>query len=309
MKAKLILIISICALPILSKAQYLQSNTSSTYFFNSNQAMPVFAGNEGNWRVQVTSNIDHALISDFKQRTNTQLVSIDGYLPKIKSAVYINGTSSRLGYLNASQLNAGISPRFKVNQNWTIVLNAGINHQTFRSFLADDFQLKSNYLNAEIGGSIIYKTIYAAIAHQNMFGSYAYLWDAKLPEDYNPKRGRLRSNTRFIFGKNLKVNEDLLFNGTLAFNSNRKNYLIGSAAVNITAEYKWLLAALTYDSNDDFNLAIGCHLKQRIKAAYSVGFNFSPIMVGAAIRHQIGISYNITKPNTDHQLLPLLSMF
>lgn len=310
MKAKLRLItFFLCAFPIISNAQYLDFNTSSSYFLISNLAMPTFAANDGNWRVQATTNIDRTLISDFEQTSNNQVISIDGYLPKIKSAIYINGSSNRFSPFNASLLSAGISPRFKVNQHLTVAFNAGINHQTFRLYFSDDFKSKSNYINGEIGGAVFYKTFYASVAHQNMFGSYAYLWDAKIPENYNDDRGRLRSNTRFIFGKNLKINEDLMINGTLALNTNRPSYLTGSASASITAEYKWLLSAVSYNADNDLNIALGCTLKQRIKAVYSTGYSFSPIMLGAGLRHQIGISYNITKPNTDHQLLPLLSMF
>ena len=93
-------------------------------------------------------------------------------MPKFKSAVYLNGNTDKLGQLRSTHLNAGISPRFKLGEHTKLVLNAGVIHKTFRVHPNDfqDLNFKSNYLNAEIGGAILYKSFYAAVQHHNILG-------------------------------------------------------------------------------------------------------------------------------------------
>ncbi len=311
MKAKLILIISICAMPILSKGQYLQSNTSSTYFFNSNQAMPVFAGNDDNWNVKSTLRNNGFDITNINNWAPT--LGIETYLPKLHSAVYFFGTRETLGAQQTSVLNAGVSPRFKLKNGLTILSNLSLQHQSFS--LQSDWVVfpdpswvkvsKARYLDLGIGTGFIFKGFYLSSQMTNVLNTKAYVYETT-PQ--NAQKSRTLTSLRFMTGKTHRFNERFALNGSLSFQKLLRTPFTHTMAISTTLKYRWFIGAVSLAS-DNLNVAVGAEIKNRISLIYNHARPVSRVSRGGSGTHQIGISYNITKPNQDHQLLPLLSMF
>lgn len=331
-----------CTFSICLNAQSFTPNTSS-YFLNPLQLQPMLASNGQQWIISVQGSLARYEHSDDNENTiGSSLSSIEGYIPQLKSAVYLlNASNAQLkspwGHSRNNQLNAGISPRFDLGKKTTILVNLNAEHYAERFKLNEDYFLndpgfsrKTDYLNAGAGIGLISHSFFLLAQYQHMFSSYAFR-TVIIAEDetINVNRGRMNPMLRLNIGKSIHFSEHFmatvsamygtyrvtLFNKArmmgLSFSDLMKidswdgNYATG----NLTAQYKQIFGGTSFSSNEQWSLAIGLDFKQRLKVSYSVISYPIDFYMEKLLIHNIGITYNITKPNKDNQLLPLVSMF
>lgn len=292
-------------------AQYSYNTNLPNYFLNVNQTMPVFAANDGNWNVKTTLSNTWGL-NNFDDIVPT--LGIETYLPKLHSAVYFFGTRQALGSYRSSDMSVGISPRFKLKNGLTLLSNINVQHQGFsrqsdwETFPAPPWEnvSKARYLDLGVGTGLIFKGFYLSGQMTNVLNTNAYVYEAT-PQ--NTQNSRTLTSLRFMTGKTHRFNERFKLNGSLAFQKILRTTLSYTMAISTTLKYKWLIGAVSFNTNDYLHLALGAEIKDRLHLVYSHTATTSRLMKGSRGTHQIGISYNITKPNQEHQLLPLLSMF
>lgn len=291
-------------------AQYSYNDNQPNYFLNANQTMPVFAANDGNWNVKTTLSNTWGL-NNFDYIVPT--LGIETYLPKLHSAVYFFGTRQALGSYRSSDMSVGISPRFKLKNGLTILSNLNVQHQNFsrqsdwETIPASPWEnvSKARYLDLGVGTGFIFKGFYLSGQMTNVLNTKAYVYETT-PQ--NAQKSRTLTSLRFMTGKTHRFNEQFTLNGSLAFQKILRTYLTYTMAISTSLKYKWFIGAVSLAS-DNLNVAVGAEIKNRINLIYNHARPVSRLSRGGNGTHQIGISYNITKPNTDHQLLPLISMF
>jgi hypothetical protein len=273
--------------------------------------MPVFAGNEGNWNAKSTlwnNGFDITYMNSW-----VPTLGIESYLPKLHSAVYLFGTRETLGAQQTSVLNAGVSPRFKLKNGLTILSNLSLQHQSFS--LQSDWVVfpdpswvkvsKARYLDLGMGTGPIFKGFYLSGQMTNVLNTKAYVYETT-PQ--NAQKSRTLTSLQFMTGKTHRFNERFSLNGSLSFQKLLRTPFTYTMAISTTLKYRWFIGAVSLAS-DNLNVTVGAEIKNRISLIYNHARPVSRVSRGGFGVHQIGISYNITKPNQDHQLLPLLSMF
>ena len=268
--------------------------------------MPLFAGNDGNVRAQST-------LTRFGFFNNIYSnVSADAFIPKLNSAIYFSRIREG-GSVKLDAVNIGISPRIKLENGLMVLFNAQAEHQgadlskNWRSkneTVVYEFD-KTRVLDFGLGTGFIFKNFFASVQFSNILESKSYYLKNASPDSENPRSIR---RWQMAIGKSHASNEEFSIFGSVTYSGPMVRSRL-AYSYSTTLKYKWIIGAVSYSTRSQLRLALGSDIGERWGTLYGYTASTSRIGRGSSRTHQLGVAFNITKLNAEHQLIPLLSVF
>ena len=218
-----------------------------------------------------------------------------GYVHPIRSAIGLSHQYLRFGASRVHSTHFAISPRMAVSEDLMLTSALGLNIGTHnvKAFPSNE-EYSGGYFNLRVGlGAILKQKHYVAINYFDQMTATGFLSERKENGSINLLAGTQMTAAAFRFTPQVFASTNLYHT---------------SVGASLTANFKGIVAAVSFSSDQELNAGLGYEYKSKYRLFYSYQDYFNGL-IGGPGAHELAFRALLFQGKAKSPLLPDLGIF